>query len=331
VDEEVRLLHEHLGGLPRAVEADHVLRQIWIDDVHNSTAIEGNTMTRVQVEELVEHRRSSASLQETLEVEGYSRAADWVYRSAVDYTDVPMLVVSEIHKLVMELPWKIAPPTTGDMPGMWRKGAVRVRDVQVSLPPSIPADLAAWSESTGKHGEQHPLVHAAHHHAWFERIHPFVDGNGRVGRLLLNFMLIQSGYPPAVILASQRPRYLQALRIADSGNANPLAEVIARAVSSALSRFLIPNLAGEAKLVPLTALAARGPYSAVYLRQLVLAGRLRAIRDGNLWLSSRAWLQEYIATRDPRGSPVPRARVHRTRGTRRSRRHRRPGGASDPR
>lgn len=50
VDEEVRLLHHHLGGLPRAVEADHILREIWIDDVHNSTAIEGNTMTRAQVE-----------------------------------------------------------------------------------------------------------------------------------------------------------------------------------------------------------------------------------------------------------------------------------------
>jgi len=53
VDEEVQLLHEHLGGLPRAVEADHILRAIWIDDVHNSTAIEGNTMTRAQVEALV--------------------------------------------------------------------------------------------------------------------------------------------------------------------------------------------------------------------------------------------------------------------------------------
>jgi hypothetical protein len=109
VDEEVRLLHEHLGGLPRAVEADHVLRQIWIDDVHNSTAIEGNTMTRAQFEELVERGRASASLEESLEVEGYSGAADWIYRNAIEYTGVPVLVISEIHKLAMELPWKISP------------------------------------------------------------------------------------------------------------------------------------------------------------------------------------------------------------------------------
>jgi len=306
VDEEGRLLHDHLGGLPRAVEADQILRAIWIDDVHNSTAIEGNTMTRAQVEALVDRRRSSASLMESAEVEGYSRAADWVYRNAAEYTGVPTSVVSEVHKIALEMPWYIEPPPTHDAPGAWRKGGVRIRAVEVSLPSAVHADLQAWSESSAQRDRGvHPLVHAAVHHAWFERIHPFVDGNGRVGRLLLNFVLIQAGYPPAVILASRRPRYLHALKAADGGNPNPLAEVIARAVSGALSRFLIPSLAGEAKLVPLAALAAHGPYPADYLRQLVLANRLRAIRDGNLWLSSRLWLKEYISERDPRGGRLP--------------------------
>jgi hypothetical protein len=305
LDEEVKLLHTHLGGLPRAVEADHILRQIWIDDVHNSTAIEGNTMTRAQVENLVERGQASASLLETLEVEGYARAADWVYRNAPDHQGVAVGIVSEIHKQVVHLAWQVEPPATRDEPGAWRRGAVRVRSVQVSLPAAIPADLDTWSRSTGGREGSHPIVHAAVHHAWFERIHPFTDGNGRVGRLILNFMLVQEGYPPAVILAAQRPRYLHALRIADTGNPNPLAEVIARAVSGTLSRFLIPNLAGEAKLVPLSALAS--PYASAYLRQLVLAGKLRAIRDGRLWLSSRAWLAAYTAKRDPRGGK-PRGR-----------------------
>lgn len=306
LDEEVELLHAHLGGLPRAVEADHILREIWLDDVHNSTAIEGNTMTRAQVEDLVEHRKPSASLVESLEVEGYARAADWVYSTAREYKNVPVSVVSEAHKIAVGLAWQIEPPVTRDQPGGWRRGAVRVGTLKVSVPAAIPADLDAWSESTGKIDEVHPIIHASVHHAWFERIHPFVDGNGRVGRLLLNFMLIQAGYPPAVILASQRARYLRALRMADAGNANPLADVVARAVGETLSKFLIPKLAGEAKLVPLSALAAQGPYSAAYLRQLVLQGKLRAHRDGHLWLSSKAWLQQYIANRDPRGGK-PRA------------------------
>jgi Fic/DOC family len=270
--------------------------------VHNSTAIEGNTMTRAQVVDLVERGRASASLVESLDVEGYSRAADWVYRHAGEYDHVPVRVVAEVHKIAIELAWKIEPPITRDQPGAWRRGPVQVRAVKVSLPAAIPGDLGEWSQSTGKLNV-HPVVHAAMHHAWFERIHPFVDGNGRVGRLLLNFMLIQRGYPPAVILKSQRPRYLQALQTADGGNANPLAEVVARAVSGALTRLLIPKLAGEAKLVPLSALAAQGPYSVEYLRQLVFARKLRAVRDGHLWLSSKAWLDDYMTKRDPRGGP----------------------------
>lgn len=306
VDEEVSLLHSHLGGLPRAVEADEILRAIWIDDVHNSTAIEGNTMTRAEVEALVEHRRPSATLIESLEVDCYARAADWVYRTAREHDGVPTAVVSEIHAITVGAVWAVEPPATRDAPGAWRKTGVRVRAVSVSLPPAIPADLAEWSASTAQLAGRHPLAHAALHHAWFERIHPFVDGNGRVGRLVLNLLLLQHGYSPAVILASERSRYLHALRSADSGNSSSLTEIVARAVSGTLSRFLIPNLAGDAKLVPLSALAAAGPYPAVYLRQLVLRGRVRAVRQGNLWLSSRAWLQQYIEARDPRGKPIPR-------------------------
>jgi fido (protein-threonine AMPylation protein) len=301
LDQEVSLLHEHLGGLPRAVEADQILREIWIDDVHNSTAIEGNTMTRAQVENVVERRTVQAELTETLDVEGYAEAADWVYRMAPDYTGVPSGVVSEIHRRVVQLAWHVDPPATHDDPGAWRQTDVRVGRVRVSLPPAIPADLDDWSRSTSKLKGHHPIVHAAIHHAWLERIHPFADGNGRVGRLVLNFMLIQQGYPPAVILKEARGAYLRGLRTADAGNPGPLAEVIARSVSGALARFLIPKLAGKAKLVPLSALAADGPYSAAYLRQLALKGRLRVVREGQLYLSSRAWLNEYIENRDPRG------------------------------
>jgi fido (protein-threonine AMPylation protein) len=302
LDEEVDLLHTHLGGLPRAIEADHVLKEIWIDDVHNSTAIEGNTMTRAQVADLVERRRVTADLVETLEVEGYAKAADWVYREAREHPGVPVGVVSEIHRRALSLAWEVDPPPSRDRPGTWRQGGVRIRSVAVSPPAAIQADLEGWSQASSRRTE-HPVVHAAHHHAWFERIHPFVDGNGRVGRLILNFMLLQEGYPPAVILAEHRARYLQALRTADRGNPNPLAELIARSVSATLSRFLIPNLAGEAKLVPLAALATQGPYRHTYLRQLAISGRLRTVREGRLYLSSRAWLDEYISSRDPRGGP----------------------------
>jgi fido (protein-threonine AMPylation protein) len=240
-------------------------------------------------------------LTEALDVEGYAEAADWVYRHAAEYEGVPMYVVSEVHKRIVQLAWHLDPPSTHDQPGAWRTTDVKVSRVRVSIPPAIPADIDEWSRSTTRLVKIHPVVHAAAHHAWLERIHPFVDGNGRVGRLILNFMLIQRGYPPAVILKEHRLQYLRALRNADSGNPNPLAEVVARSISAALMRFLIPNLAGEVKLVPLSALASEGPYSADYLRQLAINGRLRSVREGRLYLSSRAWLNDYIEHRDPRG------------------------------
>ena len=302
LDEEVALLRENLGGLPRAVEADQILRSIWIDDVHHSTAIEGNTMSRAQVKDLVDQRRTSATLIETLEVESYARAADWVYRNAGEYEGVPTAVVAEVHRQALELPWAVDAPATRDQPGRWRTAGVALRGVDVALPVSIPAEMAEWSQSTGRTSGTHALEHAAIHHAWLERIHPFIDGNGRVGRLILNFMLLQAGYPPAVIHLDQRARYLRALRSIDRGNPRPLVEVLVTAVRVALNRFLIPNLAGDARLVPLSSLATQGRYSADYLRQLVLAGRLRAVREGRLWLSSKVWLEEYVSSRDRRGT-----------------------------
>ena len=127
LDEEVDLLHSDLGGLPRAVEADHILREIWIDDVHNSTAIEGNTMSRAQVEQLIEKRRVSADLIEILEVEAYARAADWVYREAGRYEGVPLDVLAEIHRRALGLVWEVEPPATRERAGTWGKGGVRVR------------------------------------------------------------------------------------------------------------------------------------------------------------------------------------------------------------
>lgn len=309
LDEHVRLLHQNLGGLPRAVEADQILRQIWIDDVHNSTAIEGNTMTRAQVEDLVERRRASGTLGESLDVEGYARAADWVYQHARDHDGVPVAVLGEVHRIAMGLAWEVEPPPTRDRPGAWRTSGVRVRAVRVALPALIPSELADWSASTKRSNDEHPIVHAARHHAWLERIHPFIDGNGRAGRLILNFMLLQRGYPPAVIQASHRARYLAALQRADEGKANTLAEVIARAVHDTLNRFLIPSLAGEARLVPLAALAQGTTYGPAYLRLLAQQGRLHAIREGKLWLSSRAWLADYVASRDRRGQRGGRRRT----------------------
>ena len=113
----------------------------------------------------------------------------------------------------------------------------------------------------------------------------------------MNLLLVRLGYPPAIIFKRQRQRYLRALRHADGGDCGPLAELLARAVLDNLHRFVVPAVAGPARLVPLQALATP-ELSANALRVAAVRGRLRAARaaDGT-WRSSRVWVEEYVAGR----------------------------------
>lgn len=161
--------------------------------------------------------------------------------------------------------------------------------------------MTHWADESGQPFEGHLIEAIAARHASFERIHPFVDSNGRVGRLLANWELIQAEYPPVVIRLQQRARYLRALERADNADTNGLVELFARAVSESINRFILPRLAGDARLLPLRALAEGSRYSSAYLRQLANSGRLRAVRHGGLWLSSHAALHEYMDNRSSRG------------------------------
>jgi hypothetical protein len=137
-------------------------------------------------------------------------------------------------------------------------------------------------------------------HCQFERIHPFIDGNGRVGRLALNLILVRMGWPPAIIYKRARDRYLTALDRADHADLGPLAELIARSVLENLQRLVVPSIAGPARLVPLQSLA--GPdISYPALRQAATRGRLEAeIGSDGTWRTSKRAVDTYLAGRHRR-------------------------------
>jgi cell filamentation protein, protein adenylyltransferase len=154
--------------------------------------------------------------------------------------------------------------------------------------------MADWlNDVIGVPEHRRPIEALAPAHGRFERIHPFLDGNGRAGRLLLNLALVRLGYPPAIVHKRDRPRYLKALRRAEAGDAGSLGELMARSVLDNLFRFVVPAIAAPARLVPLSALAT-ADLSAGALRIAASRGRLRAQHgsDGQ-WRSTRTWVDEY--------------------------------------
>jgi Fic family protein len=306
-------LRDRLGGLPTPAEAEGIWRGIWLEEAHHSTALEGNTLVLKQVESLLSEGRAvgSKELREYMEVRGYANAADWVYGRGIDpggWSAGELLSLTElrhIHSLAMGPVWDVDPhPQASAREG---PGALRAHDIQTfpggMQPPPWPEvalliqDWVGRAEALRGVDEVELPEQLASSHAEFERIHPFLDGNGRTGRLVLNLLLVRLGHPPAIIYKGNRKRYLAALRRADQGDLGPLGEFIARAILDNLYKFIVPAIAGPARLVPLQALAT-DKLSADALRVAAIRGRLKAAKaaDGT-WRSSRAWIDEYEASR----------------------------------
>lgn len=316
LDEAVTELHERLGGLPSPVEAEAIWRGIWYEEAHHSTAIEGNTLALKQVEVLLGEGRAvgGKQLAEYMEVRGYADAANWVYGHAVtsDGWAEGLLTITEvrhIHRMTMRAVWDVAPhhdATEAEGPGGFREHNIRPFPGGMEPPPfiEVPALVEEWlfAANSVEGSAKHVVEEIASLHGRFEQIHPFLDGNGRAGRLTMNLVLIRLGYPPAIIHMRDRRRYLRALQRADAGDAGSLGELIARSILDNLYRFIIPGLAGPNRVVPITALATP-ELNVAALRTAAARGRLKAQKgsDGQ-WRSSQVWVEEYAANRYKRSS-----------------------------
>ncbi len=324
VEAAVREVHDTFGGLPSPAAAAGIWADIWVHETHNSTAIEGNTLVLRQVEQLLRDGIAvgNRQLAEYLEVRGYANAAAWAYRQAVVPDDdalgaeAPLVTVREIrhlHHLAMTPVSEVAPHASAgpdERPGDFRRHDIHPFPGGMTPPthPLVGARLQDWLDelpglrTAADTGARFDLL--AQLHAGFERVHPFLDGNGRVGRLVLDLLLVRLGYPPAVIQRNERSRYLRALRSADAGRPGALAELLARALSDSLLRFVVPALANDDGPVQLASLTSP-EVSLIALRNAAARGRLRALRgpDGQ-WRSTRAWVQDYLRSRHRRSAMV---------------------------
>ena len=270
-------------------------------------------MVLKQVELLLAEGRAvgNKELSEYLEVRGYADAADWVYGHGARPGEwksgraLTLAEVRQVHTLAMTPVWDVAPhpqATPREHPGSFREHDIEpfpggMRPPEWPQVPSLIRDWVAEAQALRNVDDAEMAESLAVLHARFEQIHPFLDGNGRAGRLLLNLLLVRLGYPPAIIYKGDRARYLNALRRADDGEPGPLGEFLARAILDNLYKFVVPAIAGPARLVPLPALAT-DDLSPNALRVAAVRGRLKAAKasDGT-WRSSTAWVEEYVASR----------------------------------
>ena len=302
-----------MGGLPPPGKAQAVWKGIWHGEVHHSTALEGNTLAQREVGRLLEEGLAigNRNLREYLEVKGYADAAEWVYGHVAAPSKHPrtgplmtLADVRTIHHKAMAPVWEVAPhpeATNRERPGAYREHEIKPFPGGMTPPswPLVPGEMTTWAEkanSLDPNSATFPEQLAALH-CRFEQIHPFLDGNGRAGRLVLNLVLVRLGHPPAIIYKRDRDRYIRALQRADAGEPGTLAALITRAILDTLYQHVIPAVAGPARLVPLAALATPD-LKAPALRAAAFRGRLQATRgpDGQ-WRSSRVWVEEYKASR----------------------------------
>ncbi|MBI4153910.1 Fic family protein [Candidatus Woesearchaeota archaeon] len=189
---------------------------------YDTNAIEGSTVTLQETGMILFDRivPEGRSVREINEVQNHKDTFDYMLAYRKGLTK-PFIL--KLHKLLMHnILWKQA--------GVFRNVDVYLRNVEVRLPRHTEVErefrkLMQWyAKSASKY---HPVVAAAHFHVWFESVHPFRDGNGRIGRLLLNFMLRKAGYPMIDIKNKDKRQYYDALYQAQkNGKITPLVNLI---------------------------------------------------------------------------------------------------------
>jgi Fic family protein len=229
--------------LPMKAEYEKRLKKkLRLEFNYNSNHIEGNTLTYGQTQLLLFFDKSSGNVpvSDIEEMKGHDIALSQIEDMAKD-KERPLteLFIKELNKLILVKPfWKDAISYDGNPTrkkieiGQYKTSpnSVRLRNGEIheyASPEETPAlmnDLLGWYNDNKE--LSHPVQLAAEFHYRFVCIHPFDDGNGRVARLIMNYILLKNDYPPIIIKSDDKENYLTSLQKADTGDIISLIEYI---------------------------------------------------------------------------------------------------------
>jgi Fic family protein len=271
--------------------------QFTVEWTYNSNAIEGNTFT-LQETDLVINRGltiGNKTLKEHFEAINHKEGIGYLYDFIKKRKVLDESVVLAIHKIILNNINKTDA-------GRYRKENVMILGA-IHLPPSavkIPRLMAEFMEWYYEYKTKLSTVElAAWVHYKIAHIHPFIDGNGRTARLLMNLILLQHGYPPAVILHIDRKKYYRVLKEADREKYTGYFNFIGRATERSLLIYLNAlksknDTEDRYGYISLREAAKLCNYGMEYLSYLARTGRLSAIKIRRNWMTTREALMDYV-------------------------------------
>src|SRR3989344_4625210 len=192
---------------------EDTLKNFVVEFSFNTTSIEGNTITLQETRNLLHEgiTPKGRTLREIYDLQNTEKVFFSLHDSKKELTHE---LIIDVHSKLMEN----IDPRKG-----YRNVDVRVlrSNFDATPAPFVKTDMDLLIRWYQKNAETlHPLVLATIFHHKFEKIHPFADGNGRTGRMLLNYILLKKGYPPMIIRKKYRAEYLEALGTADKSKPN---------------------------------------------------------------------------------------------------------------
>lgn len=215
-------------------QEQRVMQKFRLEWNYNSNNIEGNQLDYGETKALLLFGITAQGkpLKDHLEVQGHDEAIKYIQEIIKQEIPLTEHFIRELHQMILKNPYEVDAITSN---GKLVKRKVNIGKYKThsnhvitktgepfyfATPEETPAkmhDLISWYKNAMDSKDASPFLIAAEFHYRFVSIHPFDDGNGRLSRILMNFILMQFGLPPVVIKAEKKEEYYSALQQADSG------------------------------------------------------------------------------------------------------------------
>ncbi|WP_051315374.1 Fic family protein [Algoriphagus terrigena] len=238
-----------------------IMQKFRLDWNYHSNNLEGNSLSFGETKALILFGITAQGkpLKDHFEITGHDKAIKWVLDVVKGEYPLTENFIRELHTLLLKEPYEVDAITPAGLPtkrriqvGQYKSVPNHVqtktgeifRFASVEETPSLMHDLIEWYRAESEQPNVNPILLAAEFHYRFIRIHPFDDGNGRMARILMNFILIHFGYPPLIIKTEDKQNYFSALRQADAGMIEPFFEYITSNLIRSLE-IMISGAKGE--------------------------------------------------------------------------------------